>query len=440
MAAGRSPLGPALYSPNPPDPGRSRLDGAVAGRLELILDTTTPPPQIAGHAAAERPASAGPAPSARASSPGKPLRIAYLGDPNSRHTRRWMRFFLERGHEIHLLVPAGDRVEVAQDEGIKVHRFEAWPPMPVRGLSALRTARALRRLIGSIRPDLLHAHYVTRYAAAAWLSGFHPYVVTVWGTDVQAAVRTSRRRRLQARLALRAADLVTGGSEHLVRLAIAAGARPERTRYVHFGVDTDRFSPGPEPAALRARLGLEGRRVLLSNRSIAPVYRQGVVVEALASLPTDVVAVMTRHLARAAEVEALEARAARLGVADRLLIADAIDDAEMPDLYRLADVIVSIPESDGGPTTLAEALAVGKPVVATDLPSAREWREEIGPDALVPVGDAGATAGAILAVLKRDRALEADRSNRARQRVLDRADQQRNMELMERLYLDLAGR
>jgi glycosyltransferase involved in cell wall biosynthesis len=350
-----------------------------------------------------------------------------------------MRFFLERGHEIHLLVPGRDEIRVTQDPGVQVHRFEAWPRSPVRGLPALKTARSLRHVVGSIRPDILHAHYITRYATAAWLSGFHPYVITVWGSDVQAAVRTSRRHRIQALIALRAADLVTGGSEHLVKLAIAAGSRPSRTKYVHFGVDTDRFSPGPDPAALRGRLGLQGRRVVLSNRAITPIYRQGVAVEALASLPPDVVVVMTRHLAQAPELASIQARAAELGVADRLVIADTIEDAEMPDLYRLADVIVSIPESDGGPTTVAEALAVGKPVVATDLPSAREWLDALGRDAIVPVGDSAATAEAILAALSRNPGEEAVRAAGARQAVLERADERRNMEMMERFYRDLVG-
>jgi len=350
-----------------------------------------------------------------------------------------MRFFLERGHEIHLLVPGGDEIRATQDPGVEVHRFEAWPRSRVRGLPALKTTRSLRRLIGSIRPDVLHAHYVTRYATAAWLSGFHPYVVTVWGSDVQAAVRTSWRHKMQALIALRAADLVTGGSEHLVKLAIAAGSRPSRTKYVHFGVDTDRFSPGPDPAALRARLGLQGRRVVLSNRAITPIYRQTVVVEALAGLPSDVVVVMTRHLAQTPELATVQARAAELGVADRLVIADTIDDIEMPDLYRLADVVVSIPESDGGPTTIAEALAVGRPVVATDLPSAREWQHELGREALVPVGDSAATVEAILAALGRSPDEEGPRSAGARRAVLERADERRNMEMMEKFYRDLVG-
>jgi glycosyltransferase involved in cell wall biosynthesis len=368
-----------------------------------------------------------------------PLRLAFLGDPNSRHTRRWIGSFLDRGHEVHLMVPAHDTVNVELDPRILVHRFTAWPKIPIRGVGSVATALSLRRSLAEVRPDVLHAHSLNRYGVAARLSGFHPYVVTVWGSDVLIVLKTSRLRRIQGGLALHGADLVTGGSDHLIRAAIAAGARRDRTRFVHFGVDTLRFAPGPYPAFLAARLGVDGRRVLLSNRTIAPLYRHGVVLEAVTRLPSDVVVIMTRHAARPAELAAIERHARDLGLADRVRIVDEISDEEMPDLYRLADVVVSVPASDGGPTTIVEALAVGRPVVATDLPSVREWLGELDAEAMVPVDDVPATAEAILRVLTRDPDAWADHARQGRAAVAERADQLRSMGAMEAFYRELAA-
>ena len=39
-----------------------------------------------------------------------PLRLAYLADPNSVHTQRWIGFFAARGHEVHLLIGTSDDV------------------------------------------------------------------------------------------------------------------------------------------------------------------------------------------------------------------------------------------------------------------------------------------------------------------------------------------
>jgi glycosyltransferase involved in cell wall biosynthesis len=370
----------------------------------------------------------------------RPLKLAFLGEPNSVHTRRWAGFFADRGHEIHFIVPDNDAISVPPDPRFQVHRFRAWPPSRIRGRPAVMTLRSLGRVLREIDPDVLHSHAVTRYGLAAWLSRFRPYAITVWGSDVMVIPFVSRRRRIYTWLALRGAGLVTGGSEALVQAAIAAGARPSRTHYVHFGVDVVRFSPGPAPAELRTRLGLDGHRVVFSSRRIAPLYRHEVVIEALASLPDDVVVLMTRHGALPEELARIEARAAELGLSGRIRLVPEVAHAEMPDFYRLADVVISVPASDGGPNTVVEAIASGRPIVASDLPANREWLTELDPAALVPVGDAEATARALLAILGRPESDRDDLAARARAAVEDRADQRVSMAEMERLYRELASR
>ena len=369
-----------------------------------------------------------------------PLCIALIGDPNSVHVRRWAAYFADRGHRLHILTPDTDPITAPVDPRFEVHTFRAWRRSRIRGRSMVETSRSLTRALAAIRPDVLHSHSVGRYGLAAWLSRFRPYAVTVWGTDVLITPGLSRRQRIQTWLALHGAALVTGGSDHLVKAAIAAGARPDRTQYLHFGVDTDRFSPGDAPAEMRQRLGLGNARIVLSPRGIAPVYRQGVVVEAFAALPPDTLLLMTRQSVREEELAAIMAKAELLGVADRLRIVPGVAESEVPDLYRLADVVVSVPASDGGPNTVVESLACGRPIVASDLAPNREWLADLDPAALVAVGDAAATAAAIAAILNRPAAERAERAARGRAAVCDRADRVVSMARMEALYRDLASR
>lgn len=383
---------------------------------------------------AARPSPAAPSPADR------PLRLAFFGDPNSIHVRRWAGWFAERGHATWLLEPEGLEIGPGLPARLSVERFRPYYAGWFRPVGYLAERRSLARAVARLAPDVVHGHYLTEYGWHAWMSGFHPYGITVWGSDVTISLRRSRRTALYGRVALGAADLVTGDSASLVEDVIRAGAPRDRTHLVQFGVDTRRFAPGPDPEALRARLGLAGKRVLFSPRLIRPLYRHGVAVEALASLPDDYVLLMGRYQVDETELAAVLGRAEALGVAGRVVVVPSIDHAEMPDFYRLAAAVLTIPTTDATPVTLLEALACERPVVATDLPSVREWLGDLDPASLVPVDDVRATGEAIARIAARPVTEQAAIGRRGREIVEERAGQDANMSAVEAIYRDLAGR
>lgn len=368
-----------------------------------------------------------------------PLRLAFLGDANSVHVREWLGFFAGRGHEVALLLPEDLEVEAGLPAGIDIERFVPFNRRRSRLLGVLDARRSLRRALERLDPHVLDAQYLTVNGWHAWMSGFHPYSVSVWGSDVLVTPRSSRAGVVYAWPALRSADMVVGGSKAVVDAAVSLGARRERTFAIPYGIDRSSFCPGADPSELRQRLGLKGRRVVFSPRAMRPLYRHGVVVEALATLPDDVVALMSSYLAEPSELEAVRRRAADLGVADRLVVVPSIGHAEMPDYYRLADVVVSVPSSDSTPITLFEALACGRLVVAADLPALREVLAVLDPELLMPVDDPVATAAAIARVLEMSpdrRQAVADRGERLVGQV---ADRERNLSRVEDLYRGLAS-
>ena len=239
------------------------------------------------------------------------LGLAFLGDPNSIHMRRWVSFFAQRGHRVTLLVADGLELAPGLPDSVEVERFCAFNPRsPLAPLGFLRSRRSVRKAVARVQPDILNAHFLTIHGWHAWMSAFHPYAVTLWGSDIYVGPRKWRAVRMMAQLTLKAADLVMADSQDLRRGALGLGARPDRTALIGWGVDTARFTGGSAPAELRTRLGLDGRRVVFSPRAIAPIYRQRVVLEALAKLPEDVSVVMSRHNADPAEVETIERLAA----------------------------------------------------------------------------------------------------------------------------------
>jgi hypothetical protein len=158
-----------------------------------------------------------------------PLRLCVLGDLDSIHTRRWIKPFVARGHEVHAVsyyrpkaAPEGVHLHVLDDRprsdqrassGASSGTASSLPPNLLRIANAFRyRRRGLARAISEIAPDVLHAHYVVEYGLFAASAGFRPLVVTAWGSDVLVAARSSALARMITRYALRSADLVTSSA------------------------------------------------------------------------------------------------------------------------------------------------------------------------------------------------------------------------------------
>jgi glycosyltransferase involved in cell wall biosynthesis len=118
---------------------------------------------------------------------------------------------------------------------------------------------------------------------------------------------------------------------------------------------------------------------------------------------------------------------------DRFVVLDDIADEDLPALFAVADVVVSVPESDGLPLTVLEAMASAAPVVVSDLPGPRDPLLA-HPRLIVPGGDAGALTTALdwvlgLAPAERDALGQALRAA-----VTGEYEYVRNMQAMEQVY------
>lgn len=362
------------------------------------------------------------------------MNLCFISNPNSTHTRRWVSWFARRGHRVCLI--ADDPLRDAWPE---VEVFDLPERVNVPVMRYLPWEIWTRRIIRHWQPDILHAH---RVSSAGWLgafSGFHPFVVTPWGSDLYQHPYRSRLARWLARYTLRRADLVTADSEDLRRQAIFLGANPAKTHLVQWGVDLALFNPG-DASPLRAELGIGEGPVVLSPRAVKPIYNLDTIVSAIprvrAAIPP-VIFVLRDYGTDAGYKAKIQALIGEFGVADAVRWLGRIEPWERnADTYRMASVAVSVPDSDGTPVSVLEAMACGLPVIAGDLPSLREWITPGENGLLVPVRDARALADAILALLN-DPARRAVFAQRGLETVRQRASHQIEMEKMEALYASL---
>jgi L-malate glycosyltransferase len=337
------------------------------------------------------------------------MQLAYIADPLSIHTQRWLTFFARQGHAVHLIdLRAPGRVPAPPLPGVTIHEVHKGPKLPLpraQGLLYYPVAAArTRRIVARLRPALLHAHYISEHAWVAALSGFRPLVLTAWGGDVLAEQGALDRRsqRLLTPFAIRAAALLTADAAPLVAVLDRYRRPTTPVLLIRFGADHALFHPGVATAALRQALDLGAGPVVFSPRSFQPVYRIELIVRAwplvIAQRP-DARLLLKSYFADPAYAARLQQLVAELGIADSVRFAGATDYDALPAYYNLAAATVSVPASDGLPATVLEALACGSALVVTDLPWTHGVIVHEQNGLLVPPGDVVAITTALLRLL-----------------------------------------
>lgn len=330
--------------------------------------------------------------------------------------RRWQHM-RARGHQVRVVhplpwaPPVGPRAwrELARVgarealEGLEVEH-PRYVHVPRAHLANARRAAAagVRTLLSGAPPEVAIADYAwpMALAAEALQEARVPFVVHGRGSDVlQVAGAPALAPTLAA--ALRRAGHWCAVSRDLVARMDELGGEPGRGRLVANGVDTETFRI-VDRAACRERLGLprEGRLVLVVGHLIErkdPLLALGAFARWLElgdAEPADRIA----FIGRGPLAGALRAEAERLGLAGRVRLVGEVEPRVLAEWYGACDLLLLTSRREGRPNVVLEALACGRPVVATDAGGTSELVGGI-PGSLVRERDPRALAAALDGVL-----------------------------------------
>ena len=368
------------------------------------------------------------------------MRIFILSDTAAPHTRRWAQWFARRGHEVHV-VSFNSKGLPGYDPAI-VHAI--WEPRFENALieRVLKTPvilARLRTLLKRYPPDIVHAHSAGGYAWTTMASGFRPYVVTPWGTDLLVDVERSRVNRWLTGLALRRAALVTTDGFHFVEILHRFGV-PDKGILVHtFGTDIHHFCPGPDEGE-RQILGFEDGPLVISTRTLNPVHDIETFVRALPAIHAAFPSARFIIAGDGTDRVRLEALATELDMDSVTRFTGMVEEDRMRCLLRASDVYVSTSKMDAGlAASTAEAMATGLPVVQTDNSDNSYWTPEGEGGLLVADGAPEALSIAVIRLLG-DVALRRRMGERNRQMVIKEYNMDTQMSRIENEYIRLSGK
>lgn len=214
--------------------------------------------------------------------------------------------------------------------------------------------------------------------------------------------------RMQTRVARLLPRIITVSASSLGDIVADHGVRPEQLRVVNVGVDPSQFRPLPHVARVPGRL-------MTTSSSDVPMKGLVHLLEAVAKVRSERPEVELTVIGKPTPDGPVQRTVERLGLGGAIHFVSGVSDERLVELYAESEIAVVPSLYEGFSLPAVEAMSSGVPLLAT---TGGAIPEVVGSDgttaALVPPGDAGALATAILELLadpaRRARIGEAGRS------------------------------
>lgn len=254
----------------------------------------------------------------------------------------------------------------------------------------LRCVPALRRLIGEVGYDIVHFHTKRAHALALWLprgQGRPKYLVT------RRMDYPERRGWLTDCLYNRRVDGVVVISQTIADLLVRAGVKRPKIRCIASGIQVDRFASVSESKESRDGMAVVG---CLGRLEIRKGHRY--LIDAAARLKAQGVKVIYRIAGDGPLRAKLQANIAKAGLGNEMHLVGFIDDSAK--FLASVDMVAMPSLYEGLGVAALEAMAAGKPVVASRVGGLAESVVDRVTGLLVPPRDAVALASGIAELVK----------------------------------------
>lgn len=319
------------------------------------------------------------------------MRICFIGPANSAHIVKWCKWFVEKGHEVHVVSFTPGEIEK-----VDVHLVDVKVNTDggdFQKLKYLLTGRKIKKLVKAIQPDVINVHYATSYGVAVALGGLKHYVLSVWGSDIYDFPKKSIFHKTMLKYSLRKAETLFSTSQ---AMADEASKYTQKAFCITpFGVDTELFSPDKCTRATRDDAVVVGTVKGLSDK-----YGIRNIIEAVAALRKKY-EIRLRIAGRGPQEQEYKELAKTLGIEDITTWLGFISQESAAEEWANMDIalIPSTLDSESFGVSAVEAQAAGTAVIISDVPGLMEATKPGVTSVVVQRNDSAGLADAVDALI-----------------------------------------
>jgi glycosyltransferase involved in cell wall biosynthesis len=352
------------------------------------------------------------------------MKIAYLSSAFSIHTVRWVNEMARRDYEIHLITMHSPDSNKPIDNRVSLHKLPFSPP-----LGYFLNKWHLKKLLRQITPALLHTHYASGYGTLSRSSGFHPTLLSVWGSDVFVFPHEAKWKEKLLCKNLSAADYIASTS-HAMKEQIEKFVNPKHPITVTpFGVDSEKFKPFKRPIN-------PNEFIVGTIKTLEKEYGISTLIKAFAIVRQKYYGSKKVRLViagRGSLESYLKKLAKDLGVDKETEFLGYVPHSAVPNILNRFSVSVSVSDSESFGVAVVEASSCGIPVIVSDAGGLPEVVKNNITGFIVPRKNAEATAEAIIRLVE-DVELRERMGREGRNFVLQNYEWRENASRMEKLY------
>ena len=292
------------------------------------------------------------------------MKICFLADAGSIHTQKWAKHFASRGNEVHVISFRDGDID-----GVKVQFIES--PIAINtGPTAsifskfgyVLWSKHINKLINRINPDILHAHWATSYGFLAALSGFHPFILSTWGSDIITLPKQYWVLNKIVEYNLKKADVITATSKMLTEATIEMIYDGTPVTTIPFGVDIELFSPSVNKS-------VEGNICIGIVKALEDKYGIEYLIRAFKIVVEREYEATLLIVGEGSLRKKLEELTESLNLSNSVKFIGRIDNNEVVDYLRMIDIFVvpSISSSESFGVAAVEASSCSIPVIASNI-------------------------------------------------------------------------
>ena len=291
-------------------------------------------------------------------------KVLLIADPHASHTKRWANLLASSGRDVLVFgLPEYDRegyVDSVKIETLGLSRSFFMQDDSGSKITYLKALPMLRRVIQQFKPDVLHAQYASSSGLLGALTGFHPFFISVWGTDIYDFPKGSLIRRKIIEYNLWKADKILSTSHDMARETMLYTSK--QVIVTPFGIDVEKYSPAD------GRIET-GSIVIGTIKRLHKKYGIDNLIRVFSEL-VKTVPEKDLRLAIAGsgeEEQSLRDLVSELGMTERVTFHGFLPIHSVPEFLRSIDIAVFLSHKESFGVAVLEASASGLPVVVTDV-------------------------------------------------------------------------